>query len=817
MVDSGHTTGGLSASVEGSDDLSHLPPPPAADAGWNLPNDPTVPPRSRGRRRRVPRWKLVTVGVIAAASAVGVVAAGLQPTGQRVADFVWSVVLAVAVVVAGSRARRWALLVCSGLAAATASNWFLLAVALAALALALVDVVLNRRDRIVGALIAGASLQCLVRYDDCSISVFGASAVVTGIAVAVVVGSGWSNSRRRWRRRTLVAGIVVGSFALLFTLGFAVAALVSYPWLRDGVTEARAGIEAARNDEREAAARFRAASVELDSALGWLNSPLLLGVRAVPGLAQQQQAVVVAAQSTRDLAITAAAGAAVVEGDGLRPTDGSVDLVAVEALVSPLRDTTQALSVASSDLATVDVPWLLPPIAERLTELRVTVDDTLPSSRLALAGAEVVPDMLGADGTRRWLVLVATPAESRLDGGFVGNWAVVEATNGRLSVAEDGSAADLNAGAVTADAPLDLPTEYRLRYGRYTPDRYFQNVTASPDFPTVGAVASQFYARSTGRAVDGVIYVDPISLGAIVDLAGPVSIPTLGASFTGAELATFLVTDFYALDDATQNEVIAEAIDGAFDGLTDGALPGPGAIAASLAEVAEQGRLQLWSPDVAEEAFFTSIGVDGALPPNVGQDFMFVGVANVAPNKIDTYLERQITYDAIWDSLTGQISGQAELVLTNAAPAGLPPVVVGNSSGLPEGTARTYVSLYTPLLATGVTVDGVPVPVESQREGGWRTWSTQVLVPAGGRVVVRWALEGAVAAGKYSFVWRPQPLVEPPDLDVRVAAAGSPADSIDLGGPAGLGFTEVLIPADILRACACGDPGDLATVCSTLP
>lgn len=735
----------------------------------------------------------MAVGVIAALSALGVVAAGLEPTGGRAMDVVWSVALGALVALAGSRARRWALLVCSGLAAITAPGW-LLVVGFAALGLAIADAVLDRRDRVIGALVAGASLQCLVRIDDWSWAPFGTSAVIAAVGVAVVLGSGWSNTRRRWRRRSLRLALVAGAVALVFTAGLGIAGLLSAGSLRDGVDEARAGVAATATDEREAAARFRSASASLDSALGWVDSPLLFGVRALPLVAQQQRAVVTAATTTRDLATKAAAGAALVEDDGLRPSNGSVNLAAVASLVPPLRDATQSLAVASVDLAAVDSPWLAPPLAARLGELRSTVEDTLPTSALALQGAEVVPGLLGANGPRRWLVLVATPAESRLAGGFVGNWAVLEARDGELDVVEDGSAADLNAQVPPGAPPLELSTDYRLRYGRYTPDRFFQNVTASPDFPTVGAVAAAYYQRATGTSVSGVMSLDPVALGAIVDLGGPVRINALDRTFSGDELASYLLTDFYLLSDDAQDEVIADAIDAAVDGLTDATLPGPGAIAEALGAVVDEGRLTLWSPEPAEERFFIDLGVDGALPANTGEDFLFVGIANVSPNKIDTYIERVVTYSAEWDPESGQVTAVAEVVLTNTAPGGLPPVVVGNNSGLPEGTARTYVSLYTPLLATGLSVDGEPVGVEAQREGGWRTWSTQVLVPAGESVTLRFELEGSVGAGEYRAIWRPQPLVVPPELSWSVRAVGSVSELFAREGPAAEGFTEVVSP-----------------------
>jgi hypothetical protein len=729
------------------------------------------PQRKRRRARRPDPRRVRAVVVLAAGSAVGVVLAGLSPTGSSVGDVLWSAVLGAAMVLFGSRARRWSLLVCSGVALATSSGWMLL-VGVLALGLATASVFRERRDRIVDAIVAGLSVQALVRIDDWEWAFQGSSALVTGLACSVVIVSGWRVTSRRWRRRTGIAVGVTAVGAALLTGAFLMVAVLTYNDVADGVALAQKGVDAARDDEQAAAGLFRDASAVLGGAESWLGSPLLLPVQLVPVVAQQHRAVAVATATARDLAATAAEGAALVERDGLRLENGRVDSDAVAALVPALQAATYALEVASADLASLASPWLANPVAERLVRLETAVDEALPGTRLALQGAEVVPGIVGADGPRRWLVIITTPAETRLLGGFVGNWALLETVDGEFDVVDDGGAGEVNGQLANGPRKVDASDEYRLRYGGYRPDFFFQNSSASPDFPSAARVASSFFTQSTGIALDGVLAVDPRALGALVDLGGPVDIPTLDRRFTGDELATFLVTDLYEYDDDTQDEIFADAIDGAIDGITDGQLPAPGAIADALALPVAEGRLLLWSSDADEEDFFTALGADGALPVNDGQDFLLLAVANVGPNKIDTYLRREVSYRVNYDAGSGAVTSEATAVLTNEATLDLPPVVIGNGFDAPLGTARTSVSLYSPFQLRELTVDGVVSAVESQRELGWFTWSRFVEIPAGGSVTLRWTLTGAVDPGTYRFSWRSQPLVIPPVLRLEVRPPG---------------------------------------------
>ena len=116
------------------------------------------------------------------------------------------------------------------------------------------------------------------------------------------------------------------------------------------------------------------------------------------------------------------------------------------------------------------------------------------------------------------MVLFASPAESRELGGFVGNIGILNAHDGELDLDEVVRVRELN--AKTAALPDDhlreiLGPDYPERYLRYTPWEFWQNVTGTPDFPTVGRMVQDLAPDAIGRPIDGVMYVDPEGLAAL--------------------------------------------------------------------------------------------------------------------------------------------------------------------------------------------------------------------------------------------------------------------------------------------------------------
>jgi hypothetical protein len=239
----------------------------------------------------------------------------------------------------------------------------------------------------------------------------------------------------------------------------------------------------------------------------------------------------------------------------------------------------------------------------------------------------------------------------------------------------------------------------------------------------------------------------------------------------------YLTADQYtSLDDDQSSAVLTSLLEEVFGQLTTIALPGPEPLSQILGPVTRGGNLQFWSFGENDAPLLDRVGLSGRLPAVApGQDFLSVLTSNANPNKIDTYLRRDITHDVQWNRGTDRLDAVTTIELSNTAAASDEPVAVfGNEHDLPTGTNRTVLSVLTPLTATEMRIDGEPVPYSQRREfDRWR-YSVTVEVPPGGTVTVELVAAGAGPTGDtYQLVLAPQPLVTPDDLTATVTAVGT--------------------------------------------
>jgi hypothetical protein len=223
-----------------------------------------------------------------------------------------------------------------------------------------------------------------------------------------------------------------------------------------------------------------------------------------------------------------------------------------------------------------------------------------------------------------------------------------------------------------------------------------------------------------------------------------------------------------------------------FDRLTSGDLPGPRQIADALAPAVEDGHIQLYSVDSAQQHLFTELGADGALPPIDG-DFLAVTNNNATGNKVDLFLSRDIEYHASWDATSGAVAATVKVTLVNDAPrSGLPDYIIGNALGaaaadLPKGTNRTQLSVYSPLMLEGADVDGRSVELTPEVERDRYAYSLFLDVPPGGVRTVTLKMRGRIAMhdGHYRLDVAGQPLATPDRLRITVeSAAGGPLQAV---------------------------------------
>jgi hypothetical protein len=424
-----------------------------------------------------------------------------------------------------------------------------------------------------GAVIGFLAAQALLRLPD--LGFHGLSSLVALIAVAPVLWSAYDRSRRS-TRRLIRRGLLAAAVALGVVLaGSALAAVLAYPKLDDGVANMRAGekqLEA--TDLARAAEAFDEAGDSFADAERAIGQPWAFPARFVPVLAQHVDTVRVASRSGRQLAASAAGTAEVAPYQQLRPRAGTVDLETIELMQEPVADSAASLRSAVDALDGTRSSWLVAPVSSTVDDFSGELTDALPEVELATAALDLAPELLGGAGTRRYLVIFTSPAESRSLGGFSGSYGLLVAEQGRVEFQRGGSVTDL--ARATDPATRSLPefpgrAEYEAMYSRYQPTRFFQNLTVSPDFPTDAVVSAELYRQTTGQEVQGVIVADPVALAGFLELTGPVRVQGRAEPLTAETIVDYLLVDQYAefpQANAVRRERLGDVAEATFDALT---------------------------------------------------------------------------------------------------------------------------------------------------------------------------------------------------------------------------------------------------------
>lgn len=718
--------------------------------------------------------KLALVGVIAAVGAAcAVVLADSAPTGWAPADAVWRAALVAVAALAGSRARRWSLLWSAVIVAPAAGEWYP-AVAGVAVLLAAGMLLLKFRDRALGALVGALVGLCALVLDRPEWT--WATAAVAAVALVPMLISGYRRCRRRTRRRVRWVAAVLVVFLLVAVGGAAAFGLQQRDAIDRAVDQTRRAVDALAADDTDAAqAGFRSAAGTFREVHDAASAPWMLPARTAPALGANLQMARAAAQVGADLNVTADELAAELDQEALRAPEGGVDLAVLADMEQPVGTAVARVADARAAIADADSPWLLRPLRSGIEELVEELDRAQGSAELAEMAVQRAPSLMGAEGPRRYLLLLGNPAETRDLGGHIGNWAEIQVHDGRFAVTEVGSPYELT--NPTATPPLQFHGGYPVSLVELRPQYHPQNWGGTPDFPSVARLAADLFPQARpGATVDGVLYADPAAFAALLHFTGPVAVRGTDLQLTPDNAVQFLTRDQFSVfpTELEGNAAVSDLVEEVMERFGGSRLPSPKDLADVLGPIVEEGRLQFASMHAEDEPLLDRLGLLGKVERPDGGDLLGVVTRNTNPSKIDVYLRRQVEYRAEWNASSGSVEATVRVTLTNEAPpSGLPDVVANPIAGLDPGTNRTTVSVLSPFEVTGATLDGAPVGSGTQPElPGVRRHSVLVDLPAGATRVLELHLEGDVAPGQpYRLRWIGQPSAEPGEVDVQIEGA----------------------------------------------
>ena len=534
-------------------------------------------------------------------------------------------------------------------------------------------------------------------------------------------------------------------------LGLLLLMLVFVGWLGYGAMHAKSSLEQSRTYAQQAKdallsgkaddgtrfaenAEFHARQAQssthtlpwtIAAAVPWLGSPFKAG---------QQISDVVVGLTTDVLKPAAKAGA------GISPdtlfADGRVNL----QLLREKEPTLSALSADATRLAdqasAITEPAYISALGDARTQLQDQTSDIAGLFRNTALAARLAPSMMGGDGPRTYIMGFQTNAEARGTGGLLGGFGILRFDNGKPTI----DTLAPNTELAGASAAIDLGQEFDAQYGYTNPYTDFRNSNLSSHFPYAAQIWKSMWEKQSGQKADGVIAIDPVALSYLLGATGPITMPDgeIIDEDNVVELTESTAYIRFPNDQPARKRYLQSIANEVVKKLT-GKVQSPRKMLDAMGRAASERRIAVWSASPADQKILEESPLAYTIPDDPAP-YAEVVINNLAGNKMDYYLKRQIDYAA--DGCDGDDRNSTVTVrLTNTAADKPLPDYVGGSLGLikglplkvPPGTMVTSVRLIATKGATlvGVTSGDSSVPAVVHQERGHPTFEVQVVIPPG--------------------------------------------------------------------------------------
>ncbi|HEV2888617.1 MAG TPA: DUF4012 domain-containing protein [Jatrophihabitans sp.] len=401
--------------------------------------------------------------------------------------------------------------------------------------------------------------------------------------------------------------------------------------------------------------------------------------------------------------------------------------------------------------------------------LRGSLDKLADQLRPISQAADVLPDLLGRNGTKRYFVGLQNEAESRGVGGIPGAFTIVTARDGKLGF--DRFESDTTLSKVRTG--LDLGSEYRQRYRAADPVNTYSNSTISPDFSDAARIWAAMWLKYSGQRIDGALAIDPTAISYLLNVTGPATLAD-GSLLDGHEVVSLTQQALYRThpDKAARKAYLLDIARAISVRLLSA--HGSTGLLRAAGQAAGERRIVAWSADPAIQQRLAAGPVSGTLDAGTGY-FAGFSTVNATGGKLDYYLTRAMTYSR--QGCGAGTTSTSTFTLANEVPAGPLPGYVTLRLDAPgyrtrPGDNKVLLSYYgTPgSRIDSVTVDGRAAVAMPSSEHGLTVLTLPLELARGSRHTVTVTATEPARTDQTEILR--QPAVHPVSVTIRLPDCG---------------------------------------------
>ena len=267
---------------------------------------------------------------------------------------------------------------------------------------------------------------------------------------------------------------------------------------------------------------------------------------------------------------------------------------------------------------------------------------------------KVLPQLLGENGPKHYLMLFENNAETRGWGGNPAALLLVTVNNGAISIDDQASSSDFQNGLKNPVMPLDpsMQALYGSKIGEFV-----QDTTTPADFPYTAQLASAFWKQRSSTPIDGVMSFDPVALSYLIKATGPIRLGTGDVVTSDNAVPLFLNQVYYRYSDPkAQDAFFAAAASSIFTTVQGGNFSAK-SLLDSLSQAVNEHRLLFWSADPAVEKLIADSPLAGTMPTSNATDTGVMSRRSVVASAVDFARTRRSTsaprldFDPVGDAL----------------------------------------------------------------------------------------------------------------------------------------------------------------------
>jgi hypothetical protein len=349
---------------------------------------------------------------------------------------------------------------------------------------------------------------------------------------------------------------------------------------------------------------------------------------------------------------------------------------------------------------------------------------------LLMAGVQILraaPQLLGADQAQCYLVLAQNRDELRATGGFISGIGLLTIQDGKILQFNLGDSYQIDDFSKPYPKPPEPLKRFMLADYWVTRDANW-----APDFPTTSQEAQTLYTLSTGVQTQGVIAFNQLVVKKILEVTGPVQVPGTEEPVTAENVENYmrqawapapeegLSQEWWLHRKDFMQQLGNVILDKA---LSSGDQEQLLNLAGTIVDLLDQGQLLVYFNDPVAQTALEGGGWDGALHPG-SSDFLFLVDSNVGFNKVDSVIQRSLTYHVDLSDLnhpTGEVSlayqhtGSGDLGCKQEISYG-----IGTYQDMQQRCYLDYWRVYVPGGSKLVASTAQPVPADELLNGlGW--------------------------------------------------------------------------------------------------